>query len=58
MINAAQTTMRSTQAAVVCLEVTFKSVMSAGAIRHDRRVLGRTRNVTGYDRNNPGRGIT
>lgn len=58
MIPAALNTMCSTQAAIVCLEVAFKPVMSTGAIRHDRRVLRRTGSVTGYDRNNPGSGVT
>jgi hypothetical protein len=58
MIKAALTTMRSTQAAFMCPEVAFKSVMSIGAIRHDRRVLRSPGNVTGYDRNNPGSGVT
>ena len=58
MIKAAINTMRSTQAALMCPEVAFKSVMFTGSIRHDRRVLSRTGIVAGYDRNNPGSGVT
>jgi len=58
MIPAALNTMRSTQAAIMCPAMAFKSVMSADSIRHDRRRLRRTGNVTGYDRNNPGSGVT
>lgn len=58
MIKAAITTMRLSQAAFMCPEVAFKSALSTGAIRHDRRVLRRPGNVTGNDRNNPGSGVT
>ena len=58
MNHAAHQNMRSTQAAFMCPVAAVKSVMISGSVRFDRLALRRTGNVTGYDRNNPGSGVT